>query len=138
MSLLFTTALSLSSSTLLWLVGALPLFALTIYYNAAFYLTVRDNLPRVVKTKNTTWTLLFTLFYFEVGVLAVLMWSIFLVTTLYGTQGPSFCSTSLCTGAVYGLGLFATSSTTIVTYVLFRTNKYLGISLIDSLGLQAQ
>jgi hypothetical protein len=57
-------------SFLFWLLWALALFAGFAFYSGAFYLTLRDNLPRNVKVKSGTWLFLFTLYFFEVAVMS--------------------------------------------------------------------
>jgi hypothetical protein len=115
-----------------WLLFTVASWLALFYYHYAFYLTMRDNLPRMVKTKNSVWLFLFTLYYFEIAVLAGLFWFLYLVLNVSGTV---LCRGPLCLGNLRALVFFVTSSTVVLTAVLIRSRKVLGIPLIDAFGI---
>ena len=139
---------------LFWLLFVLASFVGLVFYHYAFYLTMRDNLPRMVKTKNSVWCaeryrvlvrfvstltisfvarlFLFTLYYFEIAVLAGLFWFLYIVLSLSGT---ALCRGLLCQGNISAVIFFANSTTAVLTYVLIRSRKLLGIPLLDAFGI---
>lgn len=117
---------------LFWLIFTIFSFFMLAFYHIAFYLTMRDNLPRMVKTKNSVWLFLFTLYYFEIAVLAGLFWFLYLILNLSGT---ALCRGSICAGSISAVILFVNSTTALLTWVLIRSRKLLGIPLLDAFGI---
>lgn len=115
-----------------WFITVLAFFAGLVHYSVAFYLTLRDNIPRMVKTKNTVWLFVFTLVFFEGLVMAGLFWLIYVI--LWYAQTP-LCFQPLCTGSVTGLFMWINIVSAICTIVLVRSRRLLGIPILDTFGL---
>jgi hypothetical protein len=115
-----------------WLLFTLASVGGFVYYHIAFYLTMRDNLPRMVKTKNSVWLFLFTLYYFEIAVLAGLFWFLYLILNLSGT---ALCRGVGCYSSIRAIVLWVNSTTVVLTWVLIRSRRLLGIPLIDAFGI---
>eukprot|EP01128_Nolandella_sp_AFSM9_P002544 TRINITY_DN1290_c0_g1_i2.p1 TRINITY_DN1290_c0_g1~~TRINITY_DN1290_c0_g1_i2.p1 ORF type:complete len:165 (-),score=8.29 TRINITY_DN1290_c0_g1_i2:85-579(-) len=115
-----------------WLVLVLLFLVGLVYYTVAFYLTLRDNIPRMVKTKNTVWLFVFTLVFFEGLVMTGLFWLIYFILSLASTP---LCYDPLCYGSVLGVFMWINIITSVCLYVLIRSRRLLGIPILDTFGL---
>mmetsp|Transcript_9293 Transcript_9293/g.10277 ORF Transcript_9293/g.10277 Transcript_9293/m.10277 type:complete len:188 (-) Transcript_9293:76-639(-) len=103
-----------------------------IYFTTALYLSLRDNLPKMVSKKNSMGLFLFTLLFFEAGVMTLLFWVLYLVLT--ATDTP-LCRSLLCSGILSGVFGWINILTLINIAVLWHSRRNLGISLVDAFGI---
>eukprot|EP01120_Amphizonella_sp_Union-15-10_P006498 TRINITY_DN2101_c0_g1_i1.p1 TRINITY_DN2101_c0_g1~~TRINITY_DN2101_c0_g1_i1.p1 ORF type:complete len:188 (-),score=12.17 TRINITY_DN2101_c0_g1_i1:27-590(-) len=103
-----------------------------IYFTLALYLSLKDNLPRMVSKKNSMGLFLFTLLFFEAGVMTVLFW--FLWGVLRATETP-LCKSLFCSGLLSGLFAWINVLTFINIAVVWHSRANLGISLADAFGV---
>jgi hypothetical protein len=114
---------------LVFLVWELLSWVAYIYFSLAFYLSVRDNLPKMVSTKNTVGLFIFTIVFFETVVMAVLFWLLYGV--LSWVNAP-MCHSDFCTGFITGLFLFVNEIALVCVLVTVRARRNLGIGFLDT------
>eukprot|EP01130_Rhizamoeba_saxonica_P010605 TRINITY_DN4362_c0_g1_i1.p1 TRINITY_DN4362_c0_g1~~TRINITY_DN4362_c0_g1_i1.p1 ORF type:complete len:182 (+),score=5.62 TRINITY_DN4362_c0_g1_i1:49-594(+) len=119
-------------STAFWGLFSIFSFLSMVYFTVAFYLSIRDNLPRLVKLKHSMGLFLFTLLFFEGLVMCFLFWFLYIVLSFAGTP---LCYADFCTGLISGLFYYVNSITIICSIVLYRVRGTLGISISDAFGL---
>jgi hypothetical protein len=59
------------------------------YFTVALFLSVRDNLPKMVSTKNSVGLFVFTLLFFEFGIMCVLFWFLYFALSIAGKSHNS-------------------------------------------------
>lgn len=117
---------------IIFLTLVIVFFLCLIFFVFAFYITVRDNLPRLVKTKNTPGLFAYTLVFFEALVLQILLWILYLVLKI---SGAKLCTGFLCSGIITGIFIFVNIVAGICEFVLARTRKFFGIGFLESFGM---
>ena len=95
-------------------------------------LSLRDNLPHMVRTKNAIGLFLFTLLFAEASILCVLFW--FLGGALWLANTP-LCSSAACGGVVNGLFAYVNILTGLCVGVVVYSKRVLGIGILDAFGL---
>eukprot|EP01124_Arcella_intermedia_P025759 TRINITY_DN4683_c0_g1_i1.p1 TRINITY_DN4683_c0_g1~~TRINITY_DN4683_c0_g1_i1.p1 ORF type:complete len:180 (-),score=21.88 TRINITY_DN4683_c0_g1_i1:71-610(-) len=115
---------------------AIPLNALLFlalaHYITAFFLSLRDNVPRFVKTKNNVGLFLFTLVFFEASVMAALFWFLYLI---FWFSSTTLCAGVLCSGLIGGVFGWVNVLAGVTLVVLLRNKRTLGITLSDAFGM---
>lgn len=103
-----------------------------IYFGAAFYITLKDNLPRMVRDKNNLGLFLFTLLTFESIVMALLFWFLYVLLSFVGT---TICGSHFCAGSLTGVVAYINVLAVTCSVVVARSYKLLGIAVSDAFGL---
>eukprot|EP01125_Pyxidicula_operculata_P001017 TRINITY_DN108_c3_g1_i3.p1 TRINITY_DN108_c3_g1~~TRINITY_DN108_c3_g1_i3.p1 ORF type:complete len:209 (-),score=10.04 TRINITY_DN108_c3_g1_i3:33-659(-) len=103
-----------------------------LYILAAFFISVKDNVPRMVKTKHTIGLFLYTLLFFESLVMSILFWILYAMLWFLNSR---LCTGLLCHGLVSGIVIYANILFVICFIVLVRSKRSLGISISDAFGV---
>lgn len=110
---------------LLWLVAA-P------YFGYALFLSLKDNVPKMVTTKNAVGLFMFTLLFFESAILSGLFFILGFVLHLTDTE---LCSSAFCSGMIWALFFNICALTGISTAVIYHSKVNLGIGVFETFGL---
>jgi len=101
------------------------------YFYVALFLSLKDNIPRMVSLKNSIGLFMFTLLFFEFVVLAFIFWIVYVVLSYFNTP---ICQSFFCTGLMTGLVAYINLVSAICLLVVIRSWKYLGIAWQDAFG----
>jgi len=108
----------------------------SIYWTVAFYLSLRDIIPRMVKSKSKFGLFWITLMFFEASVLSIVMWLVALVVYYTDTWVCGLYEYA-CQGLLRGFFTFANVIFALMTIVLLQVKRKLGIGFKDSFGLSS-
>eukprot|EP00029_Vermamoeba_vermiformis_P002136 TRINITY_DN12523_c0_g1_i1.p1 TRINITY_DN12523_c0_g1~~TRINITY_DN12523_c0_g1_i1.p1 ORF type:complete len:188 (-),score=49.12 TRINITY_DN12523_c0_g1_i1:92-655(-) len=103
-----------------------------IYFTVALFLSVRDNLPKMVSTKNSVGLFVFTLLFFEFGIMCVLFWFLYFALSIAGTP---MCRSDFCSGTISGFFIYVNIIAVICIAVVVRARKNLGIGFLDAFNI---
>lgn len=102
------------------------------YFGYAFFLSLKDNIPKMVTTKNAVGLFMFTLLFFEAAILCGLFCILGFVLHLSDTE---LCSSAFCTGMISALFFNIMSLTLISSAVIYHSKFNLGIGVFETFGL---
>jgi len=102
------------------------------YFMWGLYRSLRENIPRMVKTKHANGLFIFTLVFFEALVMSTLSWALYLLLLFLDSR---LCFGYLCNGILSGCVFFVNLVTIICITVLARSRTKLGISIGDLFGM---
>lgn len=102
------------------------------YFGYAFFLSLKDNVPKMVTTKNAVGLFMFTLLFFESAILFGLFFILGFVLHLTDTE---LCSSALCHGLIRSLFFNIGALTCISSGVIWHAKFNLGIGVFETFGL---
>lgn len=102
------------------------------YFGYAFFLSLKDNIPKMVTTKNAVGLFMFTLLFFESAILSGLFFILGFVLHLTDTE---LCSSAFCHGMIWSLFFNILSLTIISSGVIYHSKINLGIGVFETFGL---
>lgn len=106
--------------------------ACTPYFGYAFFLSLKENVPKMVTTKNAVGLFMFTLLFFESAILFGLFFILGFVLHLTDTE---LCSSAFCHGLIRSLFFNIGALTAISTGVIIHAKRNLGIGVFETFGL---
>ena len=126
----------LSSDYLLWdIFGIFWLvfsWILYLYFLRAFYVTLRDNIPRFVQKKYQPGLFSFTLMFFEVFVMSILFWFLWIILSFTNSR---VCWSSLCSGIIIGGFVWVNVMASLGIATILRCKKNFGITIAEAFGI---
>lgn len=102
------------------------------YYGVAFFLSLKDNIPKMVTTKNAVGLFMFTLLFFESAILFGLFFILGFVLHLTDTE---LCTTAFCHGMIWALFFNIGALCCISSAVIYHSKRNLGIGVFETFGL---
>jgi hypothetical protein len=102
------------------------------YFGYAFFLSLKDNIPKMVTTKNAVGLFMFTLLFFESAILCGLFFILGFVLHLTDTE---LCTSAFCSGMIWALFSNIIALTLISSAVIYHSKVNLGIGVFETFGL---